>query len=83
MRQSMALIVALGGLSNAIAFGEEESKCRQWASEDGVPAAKMAEYVRACSAEPTALPEFLPETPAPATTDVVPPSDGLHNTAGK
>ncbi|CAK0752010.1 exported hypothetical protein [Gammaproteobacteria bacterium] len=35
----------------------DEAKCRQWASEDGVPAAQIANYVRECNADQLAHPE--------------------------
>ncbi|CAK0749665.1 hypothetical protein CCP3SC1AL1_160030 [Gammaproteobacteria bacterium] len=56
----------------------EEAKCRQWALEDGVPAQKVAAYVRACAAEisstasETSLDFLMPSVPAEETRQTSP-----------
>ncbi len=55
-QRSLALLLAVVLVHNA----SDEAKCRQWAHEDEVPAAAMANYQRECAADLATPPEPNP-----------------------
>jgi hypothetical protein len=69
---SIVHLVALTFLTLSAFGAGEEAKCRQWALEDGVPAAQMADYVRECVADQAAHPEPRPITGDEGNTGMSP-----------
>ncbi len=59
-QRRLAFLLAVALVHNA----SDEAKCRQWAHEDEVPAAQMANYVRACTTDLA-----TPTEPTPALND--------------
>ena len=57
MKKSLLLLLALFNVSLGVAAPNDEAKCRQWASEDEVPAAQVASYVRECVADQATFPD--------------------------
>jgi len=71
-RFSISVLISVTLLFNstlAFATAGDEAKCRQWALEDGVPGAQIANYVRECSADQSARPEPRLTPSGDETTD--------------
>ncbi|CAK0766999.1 hypothetical protein CCP3SC5AM1_40010 [Gammaproteobacteria bacterium] len=59
----IVLLAVVVGLNGSVVFAAgNESKCRQWALEDGVPAVQIASYIQECIADQAAPPEPYPVT---------------------